>query len=268
MDDIANVGEALANELQGMAQNGAPENAPATAPPEPPAAAEQQPGGDDSQYYTPEEREQMTKNSAWASMRLENKSLKDMLGQIAGKLGVDVSGLNSKNTNDVLAQVLSKMSPAQQQQLQAQQPEQPQLTPEMQLMMNRLMSENSTLFRNQTEIIARQGFENVKQQFNLSDADLGTFAEQLVSCGINPYQDPSVDLVEKFKVLNFDKIVDRMAADKAQELFKQQQQLEEQSTSPMSGTGAPPPPGGQIRSVSELDAFLNKTFEGKELPKF
>lgn len=164
-------------------------------------------------------------NQAFAQMRTENASLKRLIGDIAEVLGIDANTpqdqMNAAVQNAVLQAQAKKqgIDPAVLQRL-------------TQLEQYKEQNERQS-FTNK----ALMGFQNVKNQFNLSDKELDAFADLLIKDGVNPFVS-DVNLVSEYKLRNFDSLI--AAAEKrgaAQEATRQQN-VAAHSTSPSKNTGA------------------------------
>lgn len=164
-------------------------------------------------------------NQAFAQMRTENASLKRLIGDIAEVLGIDANTpqdqMNAAVQNAVIQAQAKKqgIDPAVLQRL-------------TQLEQYKEQNERQS-FTNK----ALMGFQNVKNQFNLTDAELDAFADQLVKDGVNPFV-KDVNILAEYKLRNFDSLI--AAAEKrgaAQEATRQQN-VAAHSTSPSKNTGA------------------------------
>ena len=114
----------------------------------------------------------------------------------------------------------------------------------------RVQQEQSNLRTN-----ADLAFQKVKDTYSLTQTQLIEFAQQLNQAGKNPYQQP-VDLLQEYRALNFDKILDAERKKAAQEALARQTKAATQSTTPSKATGQPSDPSPQINSIAGLNALL------------
>jgi hypothetical protein len=130
--------------------------------------------------------------------------------------------------------------------------------PEEILMELKSLKENQEqVTRSQLEQQAYLGFQNVKNTFKLDEKSLGEFAAQLSEAGLNPFDNP-VDLVQQYKILNFEKLQtlareEGIAAEQARAL-----KANSQSSTPDGNSGGQTGEQSKINTVADLDAFFNK----------
>lgn len=223
------------------------EPAPATAPAAEPAAAPAGQATDPAQTEPQADPEPQfvggKQNQAFAQMRTQNKMLQDTLAQIGQALGIQaqkpdelVSAITQKvlqfqsQENNIPVEVLQELEEARQ--LKAQ-------------------HEQETHRNN-----ALLSFQKVKDTFALDNNALNEFADQLAAAGKNPFADP-LDLVQEYRMLNFDKI---LAAERAKAIAEEQARLNKvasHSSTPVKATGVPSQPAVTVTSVSDLDRLLS-----------
>ena len=101
------------------------------------------------------------------------------------------------------------------------------------------------------------GFQRVKDLFNLDDAGLQKFADELVAAGINPFE-TKVDVVREYKLLHFDELM-KAAVEQG---IKQEQ---ERAAKAANHSTAPNPQKGpgqsgnpeKITTVAQLNDWMN-----------
>ena len=237
----------------GTAPAPAPEPAPAqdpkpAAPAQPDTSAAQQPSTPET---TPAPQEPVSpeqvfagskQNAAFAQLRTQNRQLQETVGKFAQLLGVQdsapeklVDALNNKliefqaKEQNIPAEVLRELEEARQIKVQQQQDVQKQH--------------------------ALLGFQKVKDTYQLDDAALTQFAQQLAEAGKNPFTDP-MDLLQEYRMLNFDRLLADARKQAQSEEAARQKKVDQHATTPSPVTGAQPPAEMNINSVADLDRFL------------
>lgn len=111
---------------------------------------------------------------------------------------------------------------------------------------------------------AFQGFQKVKTQFGLSDADLQAFANELVAEGKNPFVVP-LDLVTEYKLKNFDKLLEQAKNQGAQDEINRAAKANNSASTPnnkQGGSAASEEPD-KITTVKQLNDWFNQQQGGK-----
>lgn len=105
---------------------------------------------------------------------------------------------------------------------------------------------------------AHAGFDKLKQTHGLSDQDIISFAEELKSKGINPFEMP-IDLVIQYRGMYYDKLIAQAKESGRQEEINRRTKAQNQSTSPITRQGGANNNtlGESLNSVERLSAFLN-----------
>lgn len=183
-------------------------------------------------------------NAAFANMRVQNKTYKDTLDGVAKVLGIQ----DLSDPNTVLEQVNNLVITAQ--------AKQQNVPPDLLLRMRNLEVQNEQYTQQQLQQQALLGFEKVKQTYELENQDLSDFADQLSKTGINPFAQ-EVDLITQYKVMNYDKLVQK-AADKAvAEERARAEKAGSTGTTPPKGTGGNGPGSPEkIASVGDFTAWM------------
>lgn len=185
-------------------------------------------------------------NAAFAQMRSENTALKKLVNDIAGVLGIDA------NTPQ------AQMQAAVQDAIIKAQAKQQNIDPAVLQRLSQLENYKEETEKQALMSKALMGFQTVKNQFKLSDADLDKFADQLMEAGVNPFT-KEVDLVSEYKLRNFDALI---AAAEQRGIAKEatrQTNVAAHSTQPGTNTGAGADNGNPdaIKSVSQLTNWFN-----------
>lgn len=180
--------------------------------------------------------------AAFAQMRIQNRQFQETMGKFAQLLGVQdsapdklVDALNNKliefqaKEQNIPAEVLRELEEARQIKIQQQQEVQKQH--------------------------ALLGFQKVKDTYQLDDAGLTQFAQQLAEAGKNPFTDP-MDLLQEYRMLNFDRLLADARKQAQSEEAARQKKVDQHATTPSAVTGAAQPAELNINSIADLDRFL------------
>lgn len=184
-------------------------------------------------------------NSAFAQMRTENTALKRLVNDIAGVLGIDPNTPQAQMQSAVQDAIIKAQA--------KQQNIDPALLQRMtQLEQYKEQSEMQSL-RNR----ALMGFQTVKNQFNLSDAELDDFADKLAKDGHNPFRE-ELDLVSEYKLRNFDALIAAAEERGAAKEATRTQRVAAHSSQPGKTTGASTNTEAEpINSVSGLTNWFD-----------
>ena len=101
------------------------------------------------------------------------------------------------------------------------------------------------------------GFQRVKDLFNLDDAGLQKFADELVAAGINPFE-TKVDVVREYKLLHFDELIQAAVAQGIKQEQERAAKAANHSTAPkpQKGPGQSGNPE-KITTVAQLNDWMN-----------
>jgi hypothetical protein len=185
-------------------------------------------------------------NAAFAQMRSENTALKRIVNDIAGVLGID--------TNTPQAQMQAAVQDA----ILKAQARQQNMDPALLRRITHLEQYKEANEKQALTNRALMGFQTVKNQFNLTDAEVDDFADQLIMSGVNPFV-RELDLVAEYKIRNFDALIAAAEARGKEQEASRAQAVAAHSTQPgtASGKGAGTEPD-KISSVSELTNWFDK----------
>lgn len=203
---------------------------------------EQQPE-QDQQEQKPSQQEKL--NQAFAQMRVENKELKNLMKGIGDVLGVqdtDNPDELKKALNDQLVQAQAK---------------QKNVDPELLQEMQQLRTKQEQYEQDEIRRQAYLGFQNVKQEFGLEDSALQDFADQLVSEGLNPFEQ-KMDLKTQYIQRNYSKLLQEAEERGAQKEAQKSAGAEKHSTTPSTKTGQQQGEPTKINSVHELNEYFKQ----------
>lgn len=102
---------------------------------------------------------------------------------------------------------------------------------------------------------AALAFQKVKDTYKLDNKALVAFAQQLQDAGKNPFEAP-VDLIQEYRLLNFDRLLAEARADAEREALTRQRKGETQSSTPTTAVGKPAEPSAPISTVAGLNQLL------------
>ena len=192
----------------------------------------------------PEEILQGTRqNQAFAQMRVKQREYEGVLGKMAEVLGVPPG-----TSHEQMVQIV-------QNRLMEYEAKSKQIPVEL---LQRMQQQDQLLQRSQEESFRQQanlGFKNVQETFQLDQKELKEFAIQLRESNKDPYVTP-MNLVQEYKMLNYDKLVEREREKARQEALKLDKKASTQSSSPSGQKGAPSTSAETVASVQDLDKLL------------
>ena len=102
---------------------------------------------------------------------------------------------------------------------------------------------------------AYAGFEQLKSAFKLDDKAILSFADELKTKGINPFE-TQVDLVAQYNAMHFDELIAKAKEEGRQEELARREKVQTHSTIPTTRNGGTKDTGESINSVDALKAFL------------
>jgi hypothetical protein len=110
---------------------------------------------------------------------------------------------------------------------------------------------------------AARGFQTVKDKYGLSQEQLNNFASELINNGINPLEQDNVNLVNHYKVLHFDDILQvEVAKAVAAEQARAAKANNSASTpNTIQGTGGGGSEPNKVNSVRDLEKFLQENMK-------
>lgn len=103
---------------------------------------------------------------------------------------------------------------------------------------------------------ANLSFQRLKDTYKLNTDDLAGFAKQLIDAGKDPYSQP-MDLLQEYRALNFDKLLQKAKDEAAQEALKKKENTAKTSTSPSKTKGKDSGPVKEIKTFSDFERALS-----------
>ena len=182
-------------------------------------------------------------NKAFAEMRTQNQQYLRTIKSLGELLGVQ----DVNDPSAILNTVQEKIVQAQ--------AKQQGVPPELLQRLNTLEAENQSRQQQVLQQNALLGFQNVKKQFDLQDADLDKFADELTQNGINPFVQ-QVDLLNVYKNIHFDEIVQKRIEKELAVERERALKAATQSTTPSNTTGGAATPPSQIKTASDLEKWF------------
>lgn len=215
-----------------------PAAAPANTDPAAPAATpEAEPFSPDALFGAGKQ------NAAFAQMRVNNAAMQKTLGRIAETLGVEAKD------PEAMIQALERK-------LNEHKSSESGIPLDMLERMDKLTQDAEIRDRENRAAEANRGFQRVKDEFKLKDADLVEFAKKLQGAGKNPFETP-MDLVSEYKLLNYDTLLTKAKEEAAAAAMQRQQHGLEHSTQPSAAAPAGSPGSAKpVNSVAGLEALL------------
>lgn len=193
---------------------------------------------------------QVNKQSqAFAAMRVELSQKNKMLENVATILGLD------PKSKDSMSQLQGKLTEAL-----AKKQGIPTETLER---LNRLEEMEQQRNVEQIRNNAFLGFQKVKTQFQLTDDELQSFANELVAEGKNPFV-TSLDLVTEYKLKNFDKLLEKAKNQGIQDEIARAAKANNNASTPGNKQGGVTDSDpDKITTVKQLNDWLNQRQSGK-----
>ena len=185
-------------------------------------------------------------NSAFAQMRIENKTMADLILNLAKATGQTPKNLTEAQAmlKEGLTKVVSKNRNI---------PE--DVLREMEEDKNAL----AEMRKEQAKQKALAGFQQVKDLHGLSREDINKFADKLLEKQINPFEHPDIDLVKEYRSMYFNELIAAAKEQGVQEERARALKATNNSTTPSTQQGLPDNTGNQgnpIKTVADLDKFF------------
>ncbi len=180
----------------------------------------------------------------FARMRIENKRLATLLGDVAKILGIQDISDPEKMLQAVQEKVLQAQAKA-------------AGIPEDVLKRQKDIEEKLTQYeQNQLRTQAYLGFQKVMDTYNLTQAQLNAFADELLEQGRNPFTTP-MDLVKEYRDLHWEDILKAEREKALQEEADRAAKAASHSTQPLTKDGKPGGDPAKITTVRDLDIWMN-----------
>lgn len=184
-------------------------------------------------------------NAAFARMRTEMSEANKVIMQLAKALDLDV--------NDPIAarQMLQNMSANKL-------AEKAQLPLEVYNELNTTKEQLAQIQYQQRQVQVRDSLLGIKDQYGLSDKEIMDFANKLDAEGVNPIQNPNVDLEYEFYRRNRDMIEKKRIEKAVAEALRKSNTADKHSSTPskQQGKGAGIGETPKVNSVSALNDLL------------
>ncbi len=190
----------------------------------------------------------------FAMMRITNSKYANILKGVANVLGIKDINLND---TEALADALNTKvteSLAKQQ----------GISPELLQKVADLEKTQSMYQQKEIKDTALIGFENVKTKFQLDDAGLQAFAEELIANGKNPFL-TKLNLVDEYKMLHFDELISQASQKAATTEAQRAARALDNGSNPGSKQGASTADTDpkKINSVKDLNTWFDEQTKGK-----
>ncbi|NLM77018.1 MAG: hypothetical protein GX173_02905 [Ruminococcaceae bacterium] len=182
-------------------------------------------------------------NQAFAQMRVQNKQLQDTIG----KLG-QIMGLPGNTPPDQLIPIVQQRLL----EIEAKANNIPvELAQRLEQAEQQRQQQESEMLKNNAAL----AFQKVKDTYKLTQNQLIEFAQKLNESGKNPYQQP-LDLMQEYRLLNFDALLEKARTEAAQEVLVRQQKAATQSSAPSKANGQTTEPLTKVSSINDLNKLL------------
>jgi hypothetical protein len=177
-------------------------------------------------------------------MRIENKKLSTLLGDVAKILGIQDISDPEKMLQAVQEKVLQAQAKA-------------SGIPEDILKRQKETEEKLTQYeQDRMRTQAYLGFQKVMDTYKLTQAQLNAFADELLEQGRNPFTTP-MDLVKEYRDLHWEDILKAEREKALQEEADRAAKAANHSTQPPAKDGKPGGDPAKITTVRDLDAWMN-----------
>lgn len=199
---------------------------------------------ENSQNFSAEEHFNNKQNKAFAEMRIKNKDYEQFLMQMA--LAANLNVKNAQEAKNVLSEKMQQIVAKQKNM-------DPQVLKELEESRRRISEMESARLKEHT----LTDFARLKTLHGLSDSDLGKFADLLISKNKNPFEQ-EMDLVNEYRLLNFDKLIEQAREEGRQEEIARSTKAQTSSTNPGNQRAATENTGEPktIKNTDELSAFF------------
>ena len=250
-DDFASLDNVLSTFGNPPAQSIEPQVTPAAEPtpvkepePAPAPVVEPAPAAAPEPEQSPESVFTGSKqNQAFAQMRVQNRQMEATLNKLGQVMGLPENTPAEQRLALIEQRLLELQATATNVPLEAAQKLEAAQRQTQELQAN-LLRENAAL-----------AFQKVKDTYKLDNKGLVAFAQQLQDAGKNPFEGP-VDLIQEYRILNFDKIMAEARAEAEKEVLTRQRKTETQSSTPSTAVGKPAEPNTPIGTVEGLNRLL------------
>ena len=220
-----------------------PDPEPAATDPDPaPADPDPAPNPDPEPAPAPPQPDRTAQ--AFAAMRVENSTYKNTLKNVANILGIS-------DVTDPVA--MAEAIQAKALEAQAKKDNVPLETLQR---LSKLEQLEQELTHEKLKSQAVTGFEQVAKTFQLSEAEVVGFGQQLAGLGINPLEQP-IDLVAAYRELHWETLLTKATEQGRQEEAARAAKAGQHSSEPGAAVGGTPGAQDKVNTVKDLDNFFN-----------
>lgn len=186
-----------------------------------------------------------TANEAFATMRIQNKKYSQALAAVLQQHGLDPALANNPDKLIQDAENARLEEEAKKQ----------KVPTELLQRLTQLEKANMENEQKRLADAALQGFQAVKNKYNLSPQDIAAFAKQLQDAGTNPFE-KEMDLEQHYKLHNMDKIIAAETQKAVEAALRNQSNATQHSTVPDKSQGKETSGADQIDTMAQFDRFL------------
>lgn len=189
--------------------------------------------------------QQQKDSQAFATMRVQNKQLSDMLGKIAKANGIEFSDSNElieKLNDDALGKLAQQQG----------------VPKELLQRMEMLEAQNTQFLQAQRQENLTQQFTALATKYQLDENQLTDFANQLAQKGINPLEQ-NVNLDDMYRSINFDALMQAQVQAAVAAALARDQAASTNGTQPNAVQGSPASGAAQqynINTTAGLEQLL------------
>lgn len=184
-------------------------------------------------------------NKAFASMRVKNKQLTDIINNVAAVIGLDPTKMAPKELEAAMNQAVIEA-----------QSQQTQIPTEILERLNYLENQNKEREAEKLHSAARNGILAIKEQYGASKDELTEFLSNLAQDGIDPLH-TQVDLTTEYVKRNFDKVVAARVETQVAAELERREKAQSSASTPSASKGSSPGDGNKISSVKEFERMLD-----------
>ena len=184
-------------------------------------------------------------NQAFATMRVQNKKMSQALAAVLQQHGLDPALADNPDKLIADAENARLEEEAKKQKVPTE------------LLQRLVQLERANMENEQKRLTnaALQGFQAVKNKYNLSPQDIAAFAKQLQDAGTNPFEQ-EMDLEQHYKLHNLDKIIELERQKAVEEALRNQKNASQHSTAPEKSQGKETTGVDKIDTMAQFDRFL------------
>jgi len=188
---------------------------------------------------------------AFAAMRVQNKRYEQLIKGIANVLGVDTN-TKPEELQEIIQQKIIDAQAKQQ-----------NIDPAILQRLQVLEEMNMQYQQEERRRQAALGFQRVKDRFQLDDKALQAFADQLVSDGLNPYEEP-LDLPTLYLSYNYEKLIAAARAQGAQQEAQRALKANTHGSTPQQKSGQPQGDPPKINTIADLNKWFAQNAAAKD----